>query len=335
MDAEECSSFLGDGNCDLVFNIFDHSYDEGDCCAATCEGLNCGVGTLTTAFENNVTSGNGYPNCENPDMTAITIRLNNVYVPPSGALADDTPSPFDRIPDVDPLMILDCDDRNVLMVNIRSDMKFATETVYVSDGAECQLTVKNVTGGPVDIQYVNYTVYHGEKETITNDPIVMFNADSSIEGVLNFRRIPECYFHKLSEFIDIPTIYTGDSPQNKAIEWLLQDSGGFSNCQYDSFIERYALAVINFAAPVVVDETDADGSSTELWIREGRHCVWPNVACRDDNVIEIDLGATEGRKLEGTIPTEIGLLKDIQWLEFGKWVIDEFDEMKNILNIQW
>lgn len=314
LDYDECSSFLGDGSCDTVFNIFDHNFDEGDCCAATCEGLNCGVGTLTTVFENNVTSGNGYPNCANPDMKPLTIELNNVYVPPENPLKGDTPSPFDRIPPIEPLMILDCDGTNVLMVNIKSEMKFATETVYVSDGADCELTVKNTTGGPLEIQYVNYTVYHGDKESITTNPIVMFNADSFVESVHEFRRIPECYFDKLSKFVEVPTIYTGNSPSNKAVEWLLQDSEGFSNCQYDSFLERYALAAINYGAPNI-----ADSSTDGLWLSEERHCVWANVECVDDFVTQLDLGSTEDLLLSGTIATEIGLLKHIEWLEFGEY----------------
>eukprot|EP00531_Pseudo-nitzschia_arenysensis_P000398 CAMPEP_0116156516 /NCGR_PEP_ID=MMETSP0329-20121206/22873_1 /TAXON_ID=697910 /ORGANISM="Pseudo-nitzschia arenysensis, Strain B593" /LENGTH=1018 /DNA_ID=CAMNT_0003653603 /DNA_START=73 /DNA_END=3129 /DNA_ORIENTATION=- len=312
LDYDECSSFLGDGSCDTVFNIFDHNYDEGDCCAATCEGLDCGVGALTTVFENNVTSGNGYPFCANPDMKPITIELNNVYVPPDNPLKGDTSGPFDRIPAIEPLMILDCDGINVLMVNIKAEMKFARETVYVSDGADCEVTVKNNTGGPLDIQYVNYTVYHGNETQVDTDRIVMFNADSFTESVHKFRRIPECYFEKLSEFVDNTTIYTGDSPSNKAVDWLLQDSEGFSNCQYDSFIERYALAAINYGAPNI-----AESSTDGLWLSKQRHCVWQNVECVDDFVTQLDLGSTDDLLLSGTIATEIGLLKNIDWLEFG------------------
>ena len=316
LDDEECGSFLGDGKCDRVFNSFDTNYDEGDCCASTCEGLNCGVGGLTTAFGNNTVTGNGYPHCIDPEMRPITIKLNNVYVPVNAGI-DDSPGIFDGIDPQDPLMIMDCDGSTVLSLNIRGDMKFATETVNVTDGADCQINVKNITGGPWDLQFVNYTVYHGDSNSIETDPIIMFHADSSIEGKKSFRRIPDCYFDKLSDYVDIPTIYTADGPANKAIQWLMTDSQGYSNCQYDGFVERYALATINFAAPNVV-QSDGDEVSTELWITEGMHCVWPNVACVDDSVVELDLGSEAGLFLSGTIATEIALLKNLNYYGVGK-----------------
>jgi hypothetical protein len=73
-----CSSFIGDGNCDLFYNTFDYQYDGGDCCAATCSGSNCGIGSINNAFGTNNTSGDGFPNCVDPDIVPITIRLGNI-----------------------------------------------------------------------------------------------------------------------------------------------------------------------------------------------------------------------------------------------------------------
>jgi hypothetical protein len=312
LDDGLCGSFLGDGNCDPFFNIFDHNYDEGDCCVASCDGLNCGRGTMTKVFNRNVTAGNGYPLCDDPDMKPITIELHNVYVPVNPFAEEDNISPFDNLPPRDPLMVLDCDGKNVLAVNIRSDMKFETETVHVADGADCLITIKNNTGGLVDIQFVNYTVYHGDEEDIETNPIVMFHADSATEGIRSFQRIPECFFKKLKNHVDITTIYTGEEPSNKAIKWLMEDSTGFSNCQFATFIERYALATFNYAAPLV------DPDSTDLWISTQRQCVWPTISCVDGKVAEIDLGYASGLVVSGTIPTELGLLPNASWMDFSK-----------------
>jgi hypothetical protein len=255
-------------------------------------------------------------------MKPITIKLNNIYetVKPNFG-APETPTPFDNLPPRNPLMILDCDEKNTFMVKLKGDMKFETETVWVADGADCKMTVTNSTGGPVDMQYVNYTVYHGDKESIENDPIVMFQEDSFVNGIHSFQRIPECFFTKLKNYTDIRTIYTGNGSSNKAIKWLMEDSRGYSNCEYDTFLERYALATMNYAAPNI----DAEESSTELWINLERQCVWRSVRCVDGMVVELDMGASSGLVLSGTIPTEIGLLRNLEWLDLGKCYSQAFN----------
>ena len=326
-----CQSFLGDGHCDEKFNQYAYAFDEGDCCVATCDALNCGVGALTEAFKNNVTSGNGYPYCINPEMVPITIQLNDVYIPVDSGLGrpEEGPDPFADLPPIDPLMILDCDGKTVLEVAIQGKMKFESQTVNVTDGAECTMTVRNTTGGLADIQFVKYTIYHGDEKSIEANPIVMLQEDSSVEGIRSFRRIPECYFSKLGEYVDTTTIYSGTEPSNQAIQWLMEDSKGFSNCEYDNFIERYALAVLNYAAPIFAssDETDEDGSSTELWINPERQCVWRNVLCVDGHVTEIDLGTTSGFNISGTIPTELGLLDKLHYVDLSKYTTLEVNSI--------
>ena len=166
-----------------------------------------------------------------------------------------------------------------------------------------------------DIYYVNYTVFHGDEASIDNDPIVIRNGDSYEDGLINFQRIPECFFSKLSDYIDITTIYTASDSPNKAVNWLLEDSSGYSSCEKDSFLERYSLAVINFAAPIdlslsdpIYNETSSEKLySDSLWIRNQRQCAWKSVACIDGSVVELDLGSAGlGNFISGTIPTEIG-----------------------------
>eukprot|EP00535_Pseudo-nitzschia_heimii_P002686 CAMPEP_0197181708 /NCGR_PEP_ID=MMETSP1423-20130617/5909_1 /TAXON_ID=476441 /ORGANISM="Pseudo-nitzschia heimii, Strain UNC1101" /LENGTH=1031 /DNA_ID=CAMNT_0042632005 /DNA_START=209 /DNA_END=3304 /DNA_ORIENTATION=- len=313
-----CDSFLGDGKCDNFFNQFDYAYDEGDCCGYTCSGLNCGRGTLTEAFNTNVSSGNGFPRCKDPVMVPITIEIHNVYVPEPSAFAPEDNSPLADEDALEPLLILDCDGQNYLMVNVKPDMKFQTETIMVSDGADCEITIKNVTGGPIDINYVNYSIYHGDKESVDSDPILMLNEDSQLNSMRRFRRIPDCYFTKLSKYINTTTIYTNNDPSNKAIEWLVEDSTDYSNCLDKHFDERYALAAINYALPNVVNETEENLSDDmALWIEFERQCAWKNVACVDGSVKELDLEAASGVYLTGTIPTEIGILENLARIDLG------------------
>ena len=60
-DDATCDTFLDDGVCnDETFNIFDHNYDDGDCCSATCDNFRCGMKTnMDKAFNRSVTSGSG------------------------------------------------------------------------------------------------------------------------------------------------------------------------------------------------------------------------------------------------------------------------------------
>ena len=44
-------------------------------------------------------------------------------------------------------------------------------------------------------------------------------------------------------------MYTGTTPANEAIDWLMNDESGNSQCENLFFIERYALAVLSFSAP--------------------------------------------------------------------------------------
>jgi hypothetical protein len=156
---------------------------------------------------------------------------------------------------------------------------------------------------------------------------VLLDADSYEDGLVHFKRVPDCFFRKLSNYIDTTTIYTAsDSPKNKAINWLLEDSSGYSSCENEHFVERYSLAVINFAAPInmtlsnpAYNETSSEKLiSDSLWIRNERQCAWTNVACKDDSVIELDVGGVGlGNIISGTVASEIGLLKNLTRIDMS------------------
>jgi hypothetical protein len=179
-----------------------------------------------------------------------------------------------------------------------------------------------------DIYYVDYTVYHGDKASIDSNPIVIMDAvDSYEDGLVYFQRTPDCYFTKLSNYINTTTIYTASSSQNEAVNWLLEDSSGYSSCEDAYFVERYSLAVINFAAPINMTLSEPAYNemsskkiiSNSLWIQNGRQCAWANVACKDGSVIELDVGGVGlGDIISGTVATEIGLLKNLTRIDMSE-----------------
>jgi hypothetical protein len=281
LNENTCSSFIGDGNCDLFFNTLDFRYDGGDCCAATCSGSNCGIGSLTNAFGGTNTSGDGFPDCTDPDLVPVTIRLDNVLSSKSGRV---------ELDQIKPLLFIDCDERSVLSMYVDKSMENHTETIMVNDGANCSITIRNETSARgyrfVDadtIWYVKYTIFHGDKTSMENNSIVVAQSFSGFDRYSNFKRIPECLFSKLSDHFDNSTVYTGIyiDPSAKAIDWLMNDGSENSMCEDSFFLERYALSVISFANP--------SAGSDFTWISERRQCVWPSIKCDNGAVVDLDL----------------------------------------------
>eukprot|EP00534_Pseudo-nitzschia_fraudulenta_P008305 CAMPEP_0201149792 /NCGR_PEP_ID=MMETSP0851-20130426/11026_1 /ASSEMBLY_ACC=CAM_ASM_000631 /TAXON_ID=183588 /ORGANISM="Pseudo-nitzschia fraudulenta, Strain WWA7" /LENGTH=880 /DNA_ID=CAMNT_0047426267 /DNA_START=109 /DNA_END=2751 /DNA_ORIENTATION=+ len=303
-----CGSALGDGNCDPNFNKVGYNYDYGDCCAATCLQSNCGKGSLEKVFgsTNSSISGDGFPDCIDSEMVPITIRLNSILSSREPQFADYS-SRFDgdesewrsKQP-IAPYFALDCNGRNILSVYIDESMVNNAETVFVEDGSDCTLTVRNTTsiGEPdpgIDdpIWFVEYTLIHGNK----TDTIEILTKQSSEISAVNFKRIPNCYIKKLEEHVGIDYIYTGSAPSTKALDWILGDDSKASKCQDDLFIERYALAVMDFTS-----------SGTATNINRQRTCMWPSIMCSQGTVTGIRMAET----LQNVVASEIGLLKNLK-----------------------
>ena len=164
---------------------------------------------------------------------------------------------------VDPLLLLICNENIVMSIYVDKSMERATETVLVADGANCTMTVRNSTVDTrnfcdkTPILHINFTIFHGDKTIIQQNPIVVGSELTSKQNSINFRIVPDCYFGKLHYHLDNTTMYTGTTPANEAIEWLMDDNSGNSQCENPFFIERYALAVMSFSAPFVeITSTD-------------------------------------------------------------------------------
>ena len=279
-DEESCGLYLNDGNCDLSFHTIGYHYDEGDCCAAKYTDPSCGFGGITSVFGNTNSPGDGYPFCIDPTMLPITIRLDNIQKNHNDVLAIDWIKHYANVGiSVDPffiektineyfqkepqnsLLTFDCNDKNVMTIVVDKSMENETETVMVEDGANCTINIQNTTGDSetllnniFPILHINYTTFHGDKASIEKNPIIIASEPTSTQDTINFSLVPNCYLDKLMDYFDITTLYTGSTPANKAINWLMDDKSENSDCENPYFVERYALSVISFTAPLTYEE---------------------------------------------------------------------------------
>ena len=114
---------------------------------------------------------------------------------------------------------------------------------------------------------------------------------------MNFQRIPNCFLDMLSEYVTTTTVYTNTEPSNKAIDWMMKDTTGNSQCDDPFFIERYALVAVLFSGGATDSLQEIDDVSNNLLgeplLSTKRQCVWPQVTCSAGSVISLsfrDLG---------------------------------------------
>jgi len=290
-DKQENCSLLSNGNCDEDLNEYKFQYDGGDCCAATCIHPNCGSDDITDGFGAANVSGDGFPNCIDPKMVPITLKLDNIYNYMTGIESSEPKKPR---------LTLHCDGKDVLSAIVGTSAANQTQTVKVKDGAECTLTVGNRTRKDEPIFYVDYSVFDGDEKMTTN----ILEGSSFEQESTGFQKIPSCFSEKLKNHVNIKSMYNGIDPSNKAIDWLMKDAQRSSKCEDPFFIERYALFVLL---------RDDDKPNNKR--KSKRQCSWSRVTCKGESIIELDLYQTE---LSGTIATEIGLLTNLKSLDVGK-----------------
>jgi len=320
---ENCGSFLNNGKCDDLFNTIDYQYDGGDCCASTCVQANCGVNSITSAFGVKGAGGDGFPKCNDPELVPITIKLETISSSRDEAFLNVTDIQLDEYfrekgidfwteQPVTPFFIVDCNDVNVLSTYVNDTMLGNTETLLVEDGASCRISVSNTTNffekwDNDPIWWVRYTVYHGNG---TQYPII--TGDSYVEESTEFQRVTSCYFDKLGGSLDLSTAYDATKASTKALRWMINDESGHSSCSNDFLIERYALAEVNYAAPIQPEnETE---SVSALWISIQQQCRWENIAC---DVGSVETMAVRSKVLTGgTIPSSVGLLTGLRRMDY-------------------
>jgi len=321
---DHCNDFLGDGICDPYFNNLDYNFDGGDCCAATCTGSKCGRRHLLKrglrhVFNQSIDSGTSFSYCIDPKMVPITIEFNSIVSSRDLEHADYGDLFFaqnkynekewrNETP-VSPYFALDCDEKDVLELFIDKTMEHNSETMMIQDGANCTLILRNSTNhNSPDTRYddpiwfVNYTVYHGDKDDVKKQKIEILTQNSNETEEETFRRIPICYFRKLGI---IENFYTRSDPSSKAIDWLMGDyevETLKSECEDDAFIERYALVNMYLAM------------GAKRLISRDKQCRWKSIICDEGQVTEIKLNEAN---LNKDIPSEIGLLGGLMNLELS------------------
>jgi hypothetical protein len=222
------------------------------------------------------------------------------------------PDFFSKVPS-DAHLWLSCDGVKVLKVYINESMAKKNETVMVPDRSTCNMIITNTTSfNPTfnddPIWYVNFTVYNGDNE---RTPILV-EGNTHENGDVEFDMIPDCFFEELPNINGELNVDFQNDFHSQAIKWLMDNEPkkfDKSICKH-SILERYALAVLNFAAPITPSNTSGTGG---LWIQQGRKCSWKNIVCGRGgstflDLIDLDLS---GVGLAGYIPTEIGLLKNL------------------------
>jgi len=321
-DELSCNRSLEDGKCDTAFNERSYNYDGGDCCAPTCHKPLCGKDGLSRVFDVDE-GGDGFQDCQNPNMLPVTIHINNMSSPREQHIANVDQSWFINNlvnetkwrtePPIPPLCNLVCNGQEVLTVYITQSMLKNSHSVKIEDGASCELTVlstggeyKVVEGANADfadpIWYINYTIFHVENID-AEDQIQILTQSSSEVSTVNFHRIPTCYIEKLRSHVDVPSIYTGSSPSNDAIRWLMEDPTDNSVCQENTFIERYVLANMLI-----------DMKGSEPLLSYDNQCSWSSVTCLRGQATHL---ALRSKDLQGRLPSEIGLLNELKELDIA------------------
>ena len=335
IESLHCDMYLGDGICDEPLNIPGFQYDNGDCCAATCSSNpDCGRKGADSIFGISNVSDYGYPHCDNPQMKPVTIHLNDI-VSSRDAQFDinwDSACKLDlakgqdewrTIPPEKPRLFLYCNDAYVLTLNIEESMKKNAETVWIEDGANCILGIKNTTSAPISgkkdielysfycddpIWFVNYTIFHGSESTTEADQVEMLTQHSSENEFQNFTRIPDCYFDKLGDFVDIQSIYSTSNPSHEVISWLLEDSKNneLLECEKEYFTERFAVSTVVFSM---------NGDVTML-NHDFTQCAWPWVDC--SNLGWVNGINLQNSFLKGQIPKDLTILSQLEQLNLCK-----------------
>jgi len=183
----------------------------------------------------------------------------------------------------------------------------------VEEGATCRISVSNTTNFDAKwdndpIWWVDYTVYLGNDTT--NEMISGYSGDAES---INFYQLPQCYFEELQNFLNVSRAYVTNDTSAKALGWLAGDKSGYSSCEDEFLIERFALSAVNFAAPINTTNDPSTEEDDSLWISTEQQCRWKNIAC---NKGSIETLAVRSKDLIGTISSSVGLLSGLQRMDY-------------------
>ena len=111
-------------------------------------------------------------------------------------------------------------------------------------------------------RFVNYTIFNDKEKGIQ----ILQGSSEELKRV-NFHRMPDCAVEALLNYVNKKSL--SDDMSKKSIDWMMNDKLTHVVCENAFFIEKYALGVLNFAAPIKGSD-DLGG----LWIRnDERRCI--------------------------------------------------------------
>ena len=306
-----CGAIVGDGICDEDLNTLAFDWDGGDCCAVTCQGLDCGLNTTKAAFETNLTLiGNGYQKCKDKSMSSIIIVINDIIKQSYDVTI------FQKGNTTPPHLMVYCDDVIHLWITLVETMKSRAETIKVKDGAVCEVFISKGE----EYSEVDYTIYHNEtvNQTVNasdlrNLPVIKRNIYTNNDsGRLNFEILPQCYFKELFKYYNFDTIYgEKETPQRAAIVQLIKESNRKKTHKCNSFLaERYVMLVMHISGNYL----DLD----KLDYLDMPQCMWfPTVTCSiDGHIVKINFSEID---FKVTLATEITGLKELKEIVFSKF----------------
>jgi len=310
---------LESGDCNQYFNSAGDNYDGGECCVDTCSNFRedgslkenqCGVGATTFAFGKDLSAqGVGFPNCIDPLMVPVSIRLKKKRGWAS-------PVPFRYTIGVQ------CDGGDKRPLNVALDYNYSgvdippvglfyyedsTETIKLADKSNpCNLTISRLQSDgnmTLDIKILD--------DSVSPSPIM---AEVSTAGDTNVA-IPSIYIRclkkSLANYIDTLQLYSG-SYQDQAVSWLDEEIPACvgeqckpdESCPSDDYLlDRYALLASSFA------ETPYNDT---LWVTRENHCFWSRVDCKDDRVVELNYDGIGNGPLNGLLAPEFTLLTHLE-----------------------
>ena len=95
---------------------------------------------------------------------------------------------------------------------------------------------------------------------------------------------------------------------------MMNDDSGHSTCNEYFLIERFALAQVNFAAPIKQATNDDNDSS--WWISIQQQCRWKYIACNEGSVETLAVHSKD--LIGGTISPSVALLSGMRRMDYGK-----------------
>ncbi len=285
VDSLHCSMTLGDGKCDDEFNKPGFQYDEGDCCAATCVGTQCGRNGINEVFGIEMYA-TGF-RCRNPTMKPITIYLNTLKTSRSEEFGK--PDDFESFefetnvtewraePPGKPYFAVNCNGKNVFTTYIEKAMEWKSESIMVEDGAHCEIHVRK---NEEPIWIVDYTIFHGAD----NRSQAILSHSSNRNETATFTRIPDCFIEELEGLYDANDMYNKSSSEasTRALDWLVSDEQNIEYCGSRDLVERFVLLTLYYSA-----------GAPDSFLNRGHHCTWPLVTCSGGRVLKLLFDPTE------------------------------------------